>query len=238
MTNIEITDPDLELHLRRTLVEVASTVPGDAAAAEVPHPRRRRGAKPVLIGVAVLSLATAAFAWVQSGHEYVKQLPPRPALASGTTEGIRWWLVPSFHTDACDQPFPGVEAVTDARNREGQEWDTSGVDYGEPSADPCARDERAWLRDPNRMSGGTSRMGADDDNDSPWITIIALHPSVATVAITINGSTRQVPTLPRSDRPDGPRYVVFTAPPETKTVNLAFLGSDGAQVAAERKWSL
>ncbi len=240
MNDIELIDPDLERHLRRTLAEVARTVTGDAIAERpelAPRSRRRRAAKPVAIACAALGLAAAAFAWANVGPEYVKELPPRPALAAGTADGIRWWLVPSFHTNVCDQAMPGVEAVTAARNPQGAEWSTFGVSYGEPSADPCAIDEAAWLRDPNRMEYGLSRMGPDDDSGSPWIAAIALHPSATKVLVTIDGATREIPTLARSDRPGGPRYVTFTAPADTKNVRFTPLGSDGVPVAAERTWS-
>jgi hypothetical protein len=230
VNDVDMIDPRLDAHLRRTLNEVAATVPSGRAVAHTQT--RRRVALPVMIALAVMSLGAGAFAWaVQSGHEYVKQLPPVEPIVSGTAGGIRWWLVPSFHTDVCGAAMPGVEVVTDARNRSGKEWDTFGVNYGEPSADPCARDAAAWLRDPTRTDAAISRMGDHDDPQSPWIGVVAIHPSASVVVVTVDGSRRRVPTYARRDQPNGPRYAIFTATAKAKMVSFVAVAANGAQIA-------
>jgi hypothetical protein len=138
-------------------------------------PRRRRRSRLVAIGVALVALPLAGFAYLQLGPEHVTEQKllrlQEGALAAGGTKPNRYFLVASFHTDACDRPMPGVELVVESANQVGTEWSTAGVGYGEASpsttngraADTtsgCLRyDEREWLKEPSRFALGITRLG-------------------------------------------------------------------------------
>lgn len=244
-------EPELDARLRRTLSAVASTI-GDTTrgsgaplatatspGAGRPSSRRRWQRKLVVIGVALAAVPLAGFAYLQFGPEHVTEPKLRQlqegALAAGGAAPNRYWLVASFHTDGCGQPMPGVELVAEWANQVGTEWRTGGIAYGEPIHDPsgCLRvDERKWLKQPSRFALGITRLGrpvAPDGGD--WVLLTAVHPSVHALRITTPASpVQRIPTVPRPDRPNGPRYAVVVLRASTTKAQLLLLDPQGVAV--------
>jgi hypothetical protein len=251
-------EPELDARLRETLSRVAMTISDTALGpGRTPAPtlasagrRRTRHRRPrmLLIGVALAAMSLAGFTYVQFGPEHVTEQTlarlQNDALVHGGVGPNRYWLVPSFHTDGCGQPMPGVELVTEAENRIGGEWITSGVAYGQPIlpttrgqlAAPtpgCMRyDERAWLEDPSRFALGFTRLGEAATPDAgDWGLLAAVHPSVHALRVTTRtGAVRHLATVPRADRPDGPRYAVIVLPAHATPTQVALLDKQDTPV--------
>lgn len=253
-------EPELDARLRETLSRVAMTV-GDTAPgpdtspvlipASARRPRRRRW-RPALtvIGVALTALILVGFAYLHFGPEYVTEQKlvqlREDALVEGGAEPNRYWLVPSFHNDACGRPMPGVELVAESDNRVGGEWSTAGIAYGEPVSPTasasegtgvpspgCVRiDERGWLNDPSRFALTTGRLGQHTaSEEANWALLAAVHPAVHTLRVTTPGSSaRRVSTVPRADRPHGPRYAVIVLPATATRTRIVLLDEQGVPV--------
>jgi hypothetical protein len=254
-------EAELDARLRRTLSQVASMIgditPGPApplaagaSAAAGRPPRRRWRPRLVAIGVALAALPLAGFAYLQLGPEHVTEPKlvqlQEDALIAGGTKPNRYWLVASFHTDSCGRPMPGVELVEESANRVGTEWSTVGVAYGEArlsrtdgpvtgaTSSGCLRyDDRAWLKEPSRFALGVTRLGQPDDpEDGDWALLAAVHPTVHGLRITTPGSpTRTIATVPRVDRPNGPRYAVMVLPATATRAQVLLLDAQGVPVA-------
>lgn len=104
-------------------------------------------------------------------------------------------------------------------------WKTAGTAYGDhkqvggAGSDCFEVDESAWLRDPSRTANFHQRLG--DDESGPWITVLAVHPSVTAVRLTASaGPARTLLTKAMPSRPGGPRYVVFTTPADQASVDI------------------
>ena len=241
MTHHELAvDPDLERRLTRTLHAVAETVaePGDAPGftpSGVPAvPGRRRRRVVLAAGAGLVAVPLAAFMYGRLGSEHVQELPPPGVVQSGEIDGIRYWLVESFHEDVCGQPMPGIELVSDARNRVGGEWNSVGVAYGEPvgHARGCQTfDEEPWLADPSRAAVSWMRLGGeptDAEESGPWGAMIAVHPTVRSVTVRAEGRAEQrVSTVPLDEDPDGPRYAAVAVPEDAGRVSVSFTGPGG-----------
>jgi hypothetical protein len=186
------------------------------------------------VGAGALALtATAAFAVVRAGPEYVDQLPVENALVSGQATGTRYWLVPSFHKDVCGRPMPGVEVVVESLNQRGQEWNTGGFALGEPAyrADDCTATPDQVLPAPGDARVGVSmRLGEDDSKTADWAFTAAVHPTVTSLRLTVDGVPRNLATVPRPDDPDGPRYAIAAVGPKTSSYSVTLLRSDGSEV--------
>lgn len=242
-------DPALDARLRETLKAVAATITDGthvqqeaarhvvAQSASVVRTRRDRRKRRgwLAIGLAAAVVPVAAFTTLAIGSEYVDQIPPENALVNGSEDGERYWLVPSFSKDACGRTFGGVTLVLESNNIIGKEWNTARVAYGEaPNDSGCfVSDEAQWLADPGRVDKLSQRLGGDDQD---WITIIAVHPTVTALRVTDDTrATRDVSTQPLPDRPNGPRYAVFTTPARNPQVHLSIqLMTAAAQPATTR----
>jgi hypothetical protein len=254
-------EAELDARLRRTLSQVASTIgdaprasgaalaAGTRAAAGRP-PGRRWRPKLVAIGVLLAAVPLAGFAYLQLGPEHVTKHKlaqlQQGALAAGGSEPNRYWLVASFHTDSCGRPMPGVELVAESANQVGTEWSTGGIFYGEASfsttdgpgtgatSSGCLRyDERAWLKAPSRFALGITRLAqsaAPEDGD--WALVAAVHPTVHGLRVTTpRRPARTISTVPRADRPNGPRYAVIVLPASATRTQLLLLDAQGDPVA-------
>jgi hypothetical protein len=238
------TDAELAARIRTTLRSVADVVPDERVAwpvqpeakPRVVRPLRRRPAV-VAAGGGLAALALVAFAAVQTGSEYVQELPPADFLAEGTAEGVRFWLVPSFHRDVCGQPMQGVELVSGATNKVGREWNTGGLAYGDQTdARPgCPRfDQARWLGDPSRIAVSWTRLGVDDDG--PWGATLAVHPSAASVVVAGPGlAPVTAAAVPREDAPAGPRYAAVGVPEDARAVTVTVLDAEGRELATETR---
>ncbi|GIJ11964.1 hypothetical protein ACFFMR_32655 [Micromonospora andamanensis] len=246
-----LVDPALAARLRGTLNAVAATITDVAPVHEAPQhvpaqPAtvvgtrrgwRRRG---LAIGLAAAVVPVAAFSALAIGPGDVDQIPPRDAFVTGSADDERYWLVPSFHRDACGNTFGGAELVMESNNIVGKEWNTASVAYGEapkdgaPGSGCYVSEESQWLTDPGRVGKLSQRLGGKDQ-DGDWITLIAVHPTVTTLRVAEDArATRDVRTQPLPDRPGGPRYAVFTTPARNPKVNLSVhLLTADSQPAAE-----
>lgn len=237
-------DERLDAHLRRTLITVAATIPDTDPAALVTFRPRRRPRRLTLAGVAAIAIgALTAVAWNKFDEGEIDRIPVEAAVLSGTSDGFDWWVIPSAaiegHTNPCGEPMPGVEIVSDDANKPGLEWNTGGVSYGEPSGlaiytcngDEHEVDEAAWLGDPHLSDGLFTRLGDNDNPNSPWITVFAVHPSVTELEITIdNDPPLDTRTVALPTRPRGPRYAAAALPADACNVTIQFL-DDGTPIA-------
>jgi hypothetical protein len=242
VTPLEEIDPRLEAHLRRTLHEVAHTVPGVGADARSMPAARDHGARRLrwlaLIAAAAVALAAAGVTLRGAdsgrpdrvitgqaiGQSRVDKLPPDGVVQSGTADGVKWWLVNSFHTDACGQPMPGLELVREDLNPVGQVWQTTGVLYGEPSSPGCFVEPA--IAEPDYMWSSVEQVGADR------LVIMGVHPSIVTLVVSVGGGEAfRVSTVVDPDRPDGPRYAAFPAPATAGLITVEGVDSDGSLVA-------
>lgn len=234
-----LTDAELADRVRTTLVAVADAVPGERTTGRsgplVPpglSPRRRRA---VAAGGGLAALALVAFANLPMGGEYVQELPPPDAIGEGEVEGVRFWLVPSFHSDPCGEPMGGVELVSGAANKVGMEWRTGAMAYGDhiETGSGCSRlEQERWLRDPSRAAFDWMRLGADDDG--PWGGMFAVHPQASRIVVQSRGlPTRTVDAQPRRDAPQGPRYAAVGLPEDAGVVTITALDAAGRELATE-----
>jgi len=222
MTNQRLTEPELDQHLRHTLRAVAAMVDGEPEVAQ----RTRRPLRRTLVGLGALAVAVplTAAAIVGVGPEYVDAQPPHNVIVAGSIDGQRYWMVQSFHTDACDQPVPGVETVVADQNIFGQEWDTHGISYGEPRAGGCGYDVSSSLADPSLSYSDGSFVG------DTLVEVYAVHPDVTSVLVTVDGSTRNVEVYPLG----GAGYALFEVPPGSAQYTVE-LSIDGHVVPGSRE---
>jgi hypothetical protein len=233
-------DPVLADRLRTTLAAVADTVtvesaPVAAGPSGAPRPsRERRRRVTTAAGATLATVSLAAFAVIESGPEYIAELPPPNVIGTGEIEGVRYWMVPSFHEDACGQPMAGVEIVSAVTNQVGQEWSTGGMAYGDQVDGPLtgcsAWDETAWLADPSRVAVSWMHLG--EDTEGPWAGMVAVHPEVTQLIVEADGlAVPPVATRPRPDAPDGPRYGAVGVPEDTGVVTITLEDGTGRAVA-------
>jgi hypothetical protein len=102
-------------------------------------------------------------------------------------------------------------------------------------ADPQRSDscftEAGWLADPARFEMGATRLGDNDDPDSAWGYFAAAHPTITEARVTADQHRPFiVETVPLPERPDGPRFLAFTVPPDTRNVTVDLLTADGTTV--------
>ena len=221
MTTPPLRDPDLDQHLRRTLRAVAASVevhprPLQAATTASPPARWKARRRALLALVAAGTAAVTAAAVVRSGPEYVDHLPPDGVILTGKADGLRYWMVESFHDDNCGRPFTGVEVVAEDRNLIGQEWDTTGYGYGEVGRNGCGYDATAALADPARSFSGGTFVG------DAFVAVYAVHPDVDAVRLTVGGSGRDIAV----HRVDGAGYALLELPPGTTDYTVSLLDGD------------
>ena len=216
MTRHLLNDDQLDERLRLTLREVAATVTLDAPAAAKSRPRHRRLLAAVVAGAAVAA-PLAAYGIMHIGPEYVDQIPPKGIIVEGELDGNRYWMVESFHEDACGAPMPGVEVLAERNNLVGSEWNTTGYVYGEHGPDPCVVDTAAWLADPSRFDVGHNLLGDD------WVSVAAVHPSVTAVQVTPEGGEAESVTVHHED---GAGYALFEVDGDVDRVELQLLAGD------------
>jgi|JI10StandDraft_1071094.scaffolds.fasta_scaffold101119_3 hypothetical protein len=247
-------DTALVEHLRRTLHAVARTVADDGQASTlasaipfVERSRRKPAKKNIAIAAAMAVAGLGLVAWNTFDDGEIEHIPTEAALMQGSTDGFDWWLVPSEaigHTNPCDVPFPGVEMVSSSTNKPGQEWNTGGVNYGKNILDnqapegggtftyDCSNpqsefDKAAWLDDPTLMSVGFTRLGRNDDPDSPWGAFAAMHPTIDLINVIVDGETIDtIDTITKPNDPGGVRYAGFTIPSDVCTFRLDYLQAD------------
>lgn len=246
-------DTALSEHLRRTLRAVAETITdngqaptSDTVVPFVERPSSRPARKNIAIAAAIAVTGLGLVAWNTLEDGEIERIPTEAALMQGSTEGFDWWLIPSAaigHTNPCGVAFPGVELVSSSTNKPGQEWNTGGVNYGLNLLDEqapedgtftydCSNpqsefDETAWFGDPTLMNVGFTRLGRNNDPDSPWGAFAAMHPTIEQINVIVDGNTIDtIDTVTKTDEPSGVRYAGFTIPSDACTFHLEYLAAD------------
>lgn len=129
---------------------------------------------------------------------------PRAHRHGGSVDGSHYSLVETDRTDECGDPVTGVELVEDRDNQPGDEWNTSGYEYGQEPRTPtdCGYDRAPYLKNPALYNVGGTEVG-----DS-FVWVFAVHPDVDTVHITSGGYTEDVLV----HEVDGAGYAAFEMP--------------------------
>lgn len=215
MTTQDHVDADLDRRLRETLREVAATVsdpPPVSSGAARKRPRRRLVAAVTAVGIAVPAAATATY--LNTGSEYVESLPPDGTVASGTVEGVRYWITTPHSQGGCDGTRPGAEFVREDWNTVGEEWGTIVVTYGYGGVNgPCEPYEPGPKADPARIRGADSGSVIEDS----WFVETGVHPDVTALRVTADGDRTTVPV----HRLNGAGYTAFAVPIEAGRYTVA-----------------
>lgn len=208
------TDLQAGQHLRHVLRTVANTVTEQSTApagrpnGRPDHRRRRIG---LVIGAATIPVALAAGAFLQSGPEYVDQIPRESIIVEDSVGGSEYLLVETRRT-ACGQPVKGVELVEESENLLGSEWNTIGEEYGE-RVDECRVDTKRYLANPALFNDGGTEVG----DSMVWIW--AVHPDVTGVRITTSAGVAVL----RVHTVDGAGYALFEVPKDVERYTAELL---------------
>jgi hypothetical protein len=215
MTKESNTDLQLDQHLRHVLQTVADTVtpeqstaPAGRPSGRPDHRRRRIG---LVIGAAAVPVALAAGALLNSGPEYVDQIPRESIIVEGSVNGSEYLLVETRRT-ACGQPVKGVELVEENENLLGSEWNTIGAQYGE-RVDECRVNTKRFLANPALFNDGGTEVG----DSMVWIW--AVHPDVTGVRITTSADVEDLPV----HTVDGAGYALLEEPKDVETYTAELL---------------
>jgi len=207
---------ELDKHLRRTLAAVAATVHEGPADDPVPVPRRSRRRRRLLVGagVTIAAIPLAAAAVVQFGPEYVDRIPPANPIVSGSLDGERYWVVDGREILRCTGFPSGVELIAEEHNAVGQEWNTVGSFFGEPTADGCAP---RLVNDPPEYTY-YSDSGLMVGDGMLWKGV--LHPDVDQVRVALGAGE---PFDAETFEHEGGTYYVLEVPPGTATFTVDYL---------------
>ena len=207
---------NLDEHLRRTLAAVAATVQEGSADDSVPVPLRSRRRRRLLVGagVTIVAIPLAAAAVVRFGPEYVDRIPPSNPVVSGSLDGERYWVVDGREIPRCEGFPSGVELIAQEHNVVGQEWNTLGSFFGEPTADGCAPRLADDLPEYTYYSDGGLMVG----DGMLWMG--ALHPDVDQVWVSLG---RGEPFDAETFKHEGGTYYVLEVPPGTATFTVEYL---------------
>lgn len=218
-------DHDLDQRLRRALAAVAETVQErpTTSPAHSSHPPRRRRRLIVGAGAVVVAIPLAAAAVVGFGPEHVDRIPPANPIISGSLGGERYWVVDGRDIPRCEGHPSGIETIAEESNVVGQEWNTFGYFFGEPTADGgCAPRVADSPPDHTYYSDGGQTIG----DGMLWAG--ALHPDVDQVRVSLG---RGAPFDAETFEHEGGTYYVLEVPPGTSTFRVDYL-VDGEVVPA------
>ena len=206
---------ELDQHLRRTLAAVADTVHEGPAHDSVPVPHRSRRRRRLLIGagVTIAAIPLAAAAVVRFGPEYVDRISPANPILSGSLDGERYWVVDGREIPRCEGFPSGVELIAEEHNVVGQEWNTFGYFFGEPTKDGCAPRLADDPPEYTYYSDGGSMVG----DGMLWMG--ALHPDVDEVRADLGSEPFDVKTFEH----EGTSYYLLEVPPGTTTFTVEYL---------------
>ena len=205
-------DPELDQRLRRTLAAVAASVDEDASPVE--KPRRSHRGLAIAAGVTIAAVPLAAGAWVQFGPEYVDRIPPANPIISGSLDGERYWVVDGREDPACEGSPSGIELIAEEDNIVGQEWNSVGYIFGEPTANGCAPAKADDPPEHTYHHDGGSAVG----DGMLWAG--ALHPDVDQVIVSLDGGD---PFEADVFEHEGDNYYVLEVPPDTDTWTIDYL---------------
>jgi hypothetical protein len=219
MTTRPDIDHELDQQLRRTLAAVAATVtevPTTGAAQSARRsPRRRRGLI-VGAGAAIAAIPLAAAAVVGFGPEHVDRIPPADSIVSGSIGGERYWIVDGrdFSQQCAGHPS-GIEVIAEDSNIVGQEWNTAGYVFGEPTSD--------WGCAPlaaNEPPAHTYHYDGGQVVGDGMIWAGALHPDVDEVRVSFGDSE---PFAAETFEHEGGTYYAVEVPSGTATFVIDYL---------------
>lgn len=216
MTTRLVDEHKLDEHLRRTLAAVAATVQEGSADGLVPVPPHSRRRRRLLVGagVTIAAIPLAAAAVVRFGLEYVDEIPPADPIVSGHLDGERYWVVDGRQIPHCEGFPSGVELIAEEDNVVGQEWNTVGSFFGEPTADGCARRPADGLPEDTYYSDGGLMVG----DGMLWLG--ALHPDIDQVRVSLgSGDPFDIETF----KHEGGTYFVLEVPPGAATFTVTYL---------------
>lgn len=207
---------EMDQHLRRTLATIAATVHEASPEDMAPAPRRSRRRRRLLTGagVTIAAIPLAAAAVVRFGPEYVDKIPPANPIISGSLDGERYWVVDGRDIPECDGSPSGVELIAEEDNVVGQEWNTFGYVFGEPTKNGCAPQLASDPPGYTYYSDGGSMVG----DGMLWIG--ALHPDVDQVRVSLSeGEPFDAETFEH----EGGLYYLLEVPPGTTTFIVDYL---------------
>lgn len=218
-------DHELDQHLRRTLAAIAASVQEGPAHDSVPAagPSRRRRRVLIGAGVTIAAIPLAAAAVVRFGPEYVDRVPPANPIISGSLDGERYWVVDGREIPRvvdgreiprCEGSPSGIEVLAEQDNIVGQEWNTVGYFFGEPTADGCAPRSTDEPPEHTYYSDGGSMIG----DGMLWAG--ALHPDVDEVRVSLDGDE---PFDTETFEHEGGTFYVLEIPPGTTTFTVDYL---------------
>ena len=166
-------------------------------------------------GTAIVAIPLAAAAVVGFGPEHVDQIPPPNPIISGSLDGERYWVVDGREIPRCEGHPSGIETIAEQDNIVGQEWNTFGYFFGEPTADGgCAPRVADSPPDYTYFSDGGQVLG----DGMLWAG--ALHPDVDQVRVALDGGAPfDVETFVHEDG----TYYVLEVPPGTATFTVDYL---------------
>jgi hypothetical protein len=196
---------EFEQRLRHDLQAVAGTVTGAPDARQSPGRKPRRKRLVVFaVGVVVAVPAVAAATVLSNGPEYVDTIAPNRIVMEGSVGGSRYLLMESDRTDECGNPVTGVELVEEDENLFGDEWNTTGHEYGEMTDTKCGyvNDTTRYLKNPALFTDSGAQVG-----DS-FVWVFNVHPDVTTVRITSEDYTQDLTVY----EVDGAGYAPFEIP--------------------------
>jgi hypothetical protein len=217
-------DHELDQHLRRALAAVAATVtevPTTNATQAARRPRRHRRLI-VGAGTAIAAIPLAAAAVVGFGSEHVDRIPPADPIVGGSVDGQRYWVVDGRDIPRCEGHPSGIEVIAEESNIVGQEWNTFGYLFGQPTADGgCA--PRVTKEPPAHTYyyDGGQTIG----DGMLWAG--ALHPDIDQVRVSLDSDA---PFDAETFMHEGGTYFALAIPPDTATFTVDYL-TDGEVVA-------
>jgi hypothetical protein len=216
MTTRLAPDSELDRHLRRTLAAVAATVREAPADHPVPVPIRSRRRRRLLVGagLTIAAIPLAAAAVVRFGPEYVDRIPPANPILSGSLDGERYWVVDGREIPRCKGAPSGIELIAEEHNVVGQEWNTVGAFFGEPTADGCAQRHPGNPPEHTYDADGGLQVG----DGMLWMG--ALHPDVDQVRVSFDGGD---PFDADTFRHEGGTYYVLEVPAGTGEFTVDYL---------------
>ena len=207
------TDLELDRHLRRTFAAVAATVTDEPTRAPAPTTKNRKRRLLIAGGVSIAAIPLAAAAVVGFGPEYVDEIPPPNPMISGSIDGERYWVVDSRVPDRCEGSPSGIELIAEENNIIGQEWNTSGAFFGEPTANGCNPTRSDTPPEDTYYFDGGIMVG----DSMLWMG--ALHPDVDEVRVDLGHGPEDVDTFEH----EGGTYYLLEVPPGTTTFTIDYL---------------
>lgn len=206
---------ELEQRLRTTLNSVAATVseaPQPKAVRSAYRPRRRMAYG---IGAALAAVPLAAAAVVGFGPEHVDRVPPANPIISGIVGDEKYWIVDGRESPKCENSPSGIEVIAEDSNIVGQEWNTVGYFFGEPTKNwGCAPTST------NEPASNTYYYDGGQEVGDGMLWAGALHTDIDEVKASFDNSEFvAIDTF----KHEGSEYFALEIPSGTSTFTIEYL---------------